>query len=31
VVVRMDAAGRTSTCAFASVCSSRKSYEKRGS
>jgi cell fate regulator YaaT (PSP1 superfamily) len=31
VVVRMDAAGRTSTCALASVCSSRKSYEKRGS
>jgi cell fate regulator YaaT (PSP1 superfamily) len=30
VVVRMDAGGRTSTCALASVCASRKAYEARG-
>jgi len=29
VVVRMAADGRRTTCALASVCSSRKSYESR--
>ena len=29
VVVRMAADGRTSTCALASVCSSRKAFDSR--